>query len=247
MKTEYSHKVLIVDDEPPIIKAIRRILHPLGLGLYFAENGETALNKVRDVTPPFSIVIADQKMPGMPGTELLALVKRMSPDTVRYLMTGYSDMDTIVDAVNKGAIHRYIKKPWDLDRFVETVQQGLLRYESHLNLQNLILTAKKQNGKLYVLNRELMEKTRRDNQTLEELDREVSGMAGQLAPADTEPDFALHRIVESLVESISSLEERQANLDRLYTLALDQLVAAFEDQAMRNGFEMPDSIAGGRA
>lgn len=239
MKSGFPHKILIVDDEPPIIKAVARILHPLDIRLTPAPDGEAALEIIRASPTPFSVIISDQRMPGMMGTRLLGEAKTLSPKTVRILMTGYSRMDTIIDAINKGAVHRYITKPWDAEALLSTVRQGLEKFEVHLNLENLMATAKKQNAKLYALNRELMKKNKADHQILAELNREIAEMASRQESRGASFSFAPERIVKAITEDSASADNQQACLDHMYTTTVRRLAQELEDLALRNGFEMP--------
>lgn len=240
MKTEYRHKVLVVDDEPSVLKAIRRTLRPLDVEIDYSEDGNTALEKIKSSVNPYSLVITDQRMPGMRGTELLARSKEISPDTVRILITGYSSMDTIIDAVNKGAVHRYISKPWDLNEFLGTIKKGLGEYETIFNLQNLSSVAKAQNSQLYALNQQLREKTAIEKQKLAALDREINELKSLLGTAETKPDYSPDRLAQEIVSHMEATGNNTDDLDRVYTAASDHLLFLFNDLAMRNGFEMPE-------
>ena len=104
--------MLLVDDDAPTGKAIGRVLEREGLGYTFVDSAEEGIKVLENVEFPFSLILSDQRMPGMPGTEFLSRAKELAPDTIRYLITGYSEMDTIINAVNKGAVQHYISKPW---------------------------------------------------------------------------------------------------------------------------------------
>jgi putative two-component system response regulator len=98
-----------------------------GLDLLSAASGAEALKLFADNT--ISVIVTDNKMPGMPGTELLSRVRTISPDTVRILMTAHADLDTAIEAINMGEVYRFIVKPWDNDRFVKTVLEAGDRFE----------------------------------------------------------------------------------------------------------------------
>lgn len=102
-------KVLCVDDEEKLLKAIRRTLHKR-CDIYTAPGGVEGLQVMAE-EGPFDVVCSDMKMPGMNGAEFLREVRKQSPDSVRLLLTGFADLDTVVTAVNEGYIYRFIGKP----------------------------------------------------------------------------------------------------------------------------------------
>lgn len=237
METPYRHRILVADDEVVIGKAIHHTLKPLNVDMVFVKEGDAALEKLKTSVTPFSLVISDHQMPGMLGTELLEQAKQVAPDTVRFLITGYSNMDTIINAVNRGSVHRYIQKPWDMAAFLETVQQGLAIYEAFLENRRLFDLAKTQNAKLYALNRELVDAAREDAQQLRELDDEISRMDGNPG----EPDLSRAGIMAEMEEFANAGPEPPGELlNRLYGVVMDRLWEDVNDLAMRNGFDLPE-------
>jgi PAS domain S-box-containing protein len=157
-------KLLYVDDERPNLVAFRALLRDT-YQVLIAENGEEALRLLAGQDIP--LIVADQRMPGMTGTELLEKVAAEYPDTARMILTGYSDIDAVIDAVNSSHIYYYFKKPWNESevrltlanalesvmtrrqlieserRFRSTFEQAGLGI-AHLELQGLILRANEQ-------------------------------------------------------------------------------------------------------
>lgn len=148
--------VLCVDDEPNILKSMKRLLYKQDFQLLLAESGEKALALMQQ--QDVHLIVSDMKMPAMSGAELLEKVANTYPDCYRILLTGYSDMESTVYAVNKGKIHRYLQKPWNNEEIISAIDEGLeqvkLKYEN-INLNKLI---KKQNALLKGLNQNLEEK-----------------------------------------------------------------------------------------
>jgi serine/threonine-protein kinase len=103
-------RILFVDDEERIVTALRSIFR-VNYHVFTATNGPEALEIVRKFQP--HVVVSDQRMPEMLGVELLRRVKGMAPNTVRMLLTGYSDLAAIVGSINDGEVFRFISKPWD--------------------------------------------------------------------------------------------------------------------------------------
>ena len=104
-----TDKILFVDDEPQLLQSLKRQLRKR-FNVTTAEGGEEAL-KILKKEGPFAVIVADMRMPGMDGVQLLGLVKDAWPDTVRMMLTGNADQETAAEAVNKGQIFRFLNKP----------------------------------------------------------------------------------------------------------------------------------------
>jgi putative nucleotidyltransferase with HDIG domain len=102
-------RLLIVDDDENLLASLKRTLER-GYEVFTAVGGADALGAI-DALGPFTAIISDLKMPGMDGVELLSRVERLSPDTIRVLLTGYADLDAALDAVNQGHVFRILTKP----------------------------------------------------------------------------------------------------------------------------------------
>ncbi len=126
-----SH-ILLVDDEPMVLSSLSRLLED-DYNVHTANGGAQALEIVK--REPIKVVISDQRMPGMLGHEVLRQVKLISPNTVRMLLTGYSDLDAIISSVNAGEIFRYINKPWKADNLCNLVKLGIQIYDRISQLQ----------------------------------------------------------------------------------------------------------------
>lgn len=124
--------VLIVDDEPRIVKVLERVLNSF-YETYLAGSGDVALEIIR--SRRIHVIISDQQMPRMSGVELLAKVKIISPNTTRILLTGYSDLSAVMESVNRGEIFRYLKKPWHNRELIETVGQACEIAQSYYRIQ----------------------------------------------------------------------------------------------------------------
>jgi diguanylate cyclase (GGDEF)-like protein/PAS domain S-box-containing protein len=122
-----ARTLLVVDDEENVLHAIRRLLRNEGCQVLVATSGEEALELL--ASNDVGVILSDQRMPGMTGTELLQRVRKMHPNIVRIILSGYSDASTIADAINKGAVYKYISKPWDNAELVALVRKAFVRYE----------------------------------------------------------------------------------------------------------------------
>ena len=125
--------LLLVDDEPSILSALKRLLRREGYHILCAESAAQGLELL--ATHLVQVIISDQRMPGMTGTEFLGKVKDLYPDTVRLVLSGYSELNTLTEAINKGAIYRYLSKPWDDEKLKQEVTQAFRYYrEQRLHL-----------------------------------------------------------------------------------------------------------------
>jgi len=121
------HTILFVDDEENILKALVRLFRTEGHLLLTAATPNDGLKKINENL--VSLVVADHRMPEMTGVEFLRRVKEESPDTVRIMLTGHADVDVATEAINRGQIFRFIRKPWDEDEIKNIVKQALEHYE----------------------------------------------------------------------------------------------------------------------
>lgn len=239
----YRHRVLVVDDEAPTGKAIGRILDRLGLEFTYAASGEEAIAAMEGGQSPFSLIISDQRMPGMQGTEFLSRAKEISPDTIRYLITGYSEMDTIINAVNRGAVQHYISKPWDRDELVKAIRNGISLYEQHLDSEKLFALAKKQNAKLYELNLELVKQTKALETQRDKLNRDIDALKSQLSTDAADSDTDPAQVIDAICSWLEQ-EGRTGQFETLKSHTLSTLYDLFTDLALRNGLDMPEVNVG---
>ena len=108
-----TRTVLLVDDEENILSALKRLLRRDGYRILTAGGGAQGLELL--ASEPVDVIISDQRMPQMTGVEFLRQVKARYPDTVRMVLSGYTELQSITDAINEGAIYRFLTKPWDDD------------------------------------------------------------------------------------------------------------------------------------
>ncbi len=119
-----NYAVLFVDDEEGARENFSEGMHEL-LPVYTAASVEEAKAVIAEHGDEIAIVVSDQKMPGGNGTELLDALRRQRPDTIRFLTTAYTEIDDAIHAVNKGEIHRYIRKPWNMDELHKELSDAL--------------------------------------------------------------------------------------------------------------------------
>jgi response regulator RpfG family c-di-GMP phosphodiesterase len=138
LNKDFHGKILFVDDEANILKALRRLLADTECEVFIASSGVEGL-KILQENPDMGLVVSDQRMPVMTGVEFLAQARALAPDTVRILLTGYADIHAVVDAINKGGAYRYITKPWNDDELLQSLKAAMQHY--HLIQENKRLQA----------------------------------------------------------------------------------------------------------
>jgi CheY-like chemotaxis protein len=125
-----QRSILLVDDEPLILSALSRTLRREGYAIYTCSNpcDVPALLKEH----PIGLIISDQRMPQMSGTELLAQIKSDYPWTVRMVLSGYTDLDSVTQAINLGAIYKFLTKPWDDEALKREIRAAFARLDEQL-------------------------------------------------------------------------------------------------------------------
>lgn len=155
-KEKMNATILFVDDEKNILSSLNRLFRPIISKVLTAESGADALDILERES--VDIVISDMRMPEMDGAQFLEQVAHKWPKIIRILLTGYADITSTIDAINKGSIYRYISKPWEDNDIRLTVQhalQGKYLEEERIRLQKL---TESQNKELQDLNSNLEEK-----------------------------------------------------------------------------------------
>jgi signal transduction histidine kinase len=134
-------QLLIIDDEEEILKALKRQFRD-EYDVFVARNADDGYRIMTET--PIQVIISDQRMPGMNGSDFFSRVKTQFPDAVRLLLTGYADIQTVIDAINDGNIFRYVIKPWNPAELTTVVREAFTRY--NLVVQNRHLLEELQNA-----------------------------------------------------------------------------------------------------
>ncbi len=144
--TNKTGTVLFVDDEERILKALRRLFRPEQYRTFFASGGPAALDILN--AENVSVVITDLSMPGMDGFTLLDRVKAEYPDIIRIVMSGHSDTNTILNAINQGNLYRYIVKPFNEAELKITTKQAVELFNLQQDKRNLMHRLEEHNNLL---------------------------------------------------------------------------------------------------
>lgn len=140
-----NRSILYVDDEVDnltVFKSTFRREFTIHLAKSGAEGREILKNN------EIQVIITDQRMPEMTGIQFLESVNPAYPDCIRMILTGFSDVEAIIEAINKGKVYRYITKPWNKDELRQTINDALENYESRVRNKNLIEELKETNKQL---------------------------------------------------------------------------------------------------
>jgi len=121
-----AETILFVDDEENILNSVIRTFVDSEFSILTASDAAQALDHLKSQT--IAVLVTDNMMPGMNGMELLALTKKISPNTVKVMMTAYTDLPTVIEAINRVEVFRFIVKPWDNQELLTTVNEGVNRY-----------------------------------------------------------------------------------------------------------------------
>ncbi|TYO99656.1 response regulator receiver domain-containing protein [Geothermobacter ehrlichii] len=144
-------RILCVDDERNVLKALRRIFIDDDWEIFVAESATEGLEILRQ-EEEIQLVVSDYRMPGMNGVEFLGEVCRYWPDTIRIVLSGYADAASIVAAINEGQIYKFIPKPWNDDELKVTLQTALEHYFLQKKNRELMAQLRQTNSELEHIN-----------------------------------------------------------------------------------------------
>jgi len=146
-------RLLIVDDEEIVLVALRETLRQQGYAVATAQNAVQGLEILQQ--QQFAAVLSDQQMPMLTGLEFLAQARRIQPDASRILVTAVLNVGTVIDAINKAEIFRFLLKPWQREDLLRTIQEALERYQTLCRNRILLATTLAMNETLTKLTQSL--------------------------------------------------------------------------------------------
>ncbi|MGD8835586.1 MAG: response regulator [Desulfobacteraceae bacterium] len=205
MELKQAHTLLLVDDEKAITRALNRLFRKEGYNIMTAGSGAEGLDKLHQSERPVSMIISDQRMPEMNGAQFLEKAKEIHPEAIRYLLTGYSDLEAVIHAINGGEIHRYLTKPWNDEDLVLQVRQSLEHLELTLENRRLTALTMEQNTKLSELNKGLEQKVQERTKEVIEKNSALESINRMLE----ESFMGSIRLLVSLVEILNPLLGKQ--------------------------------------
>lgn len=223
--------ILCVDDEPNVLKALRRLLRGGPYDVITCESGAEALEILNHCSP--EVIISDQRMPGMTGTEFLAQVKDRHPESVRVVLSGYADAASILESINRGHIFRFLTKPWQDDDLREAIRQCVHQYDISLENRRLMEQIAEQNVELLVLNERLEEVVSLRTRSLRFAQDVLYRLPSPVVGVDATGTVVLVNDAASLGESIFSQAHvglsAQQSLPPQIALAVNQCLSGSQD------------------
>ncbi len=159
-----ARTILLVDDEENIISSLRRLLRRDGYQILTANGGSEALELL--ARHEVDVIVSDQRMPNMTGVEFLRRVKTIHPNTVRMVLSGYTELQSITDAINEGAIYKFLTKPWEDDLLRANIEEAF-RYKE------LADENRRLNSEIQVANKELAQSNAKLLGTLAEKEKRI--------------------------------------------------------------------------
>ena len=204
-------KILYVDDSDMNLTLFQASFEK-DFEILLAESGPEGLEIMRN--NEIAVIISDQRMPGMSGTELLEIVAKEFPDTVRFILTAFTDYDTVVESVNRGQIYGFFNKPFDADNVRQSVRKALELYELRSEKSNFIKQLEKANQELMGMDKA---RTRFLNSITTEIRSPLQKIMSALHMLKNKADS------KDLSELISFLDNSVSKLDS-FTKSTNQLV-----------------------
>lgn len=169
-KNAMKHTIMLVDDEEGNLRSMASMLLDK-YDLKLARDGQEALDSIQSMNHPedVSLIISDQRMPGLTGIQLFERLIPIVPDTIRIIITGYTDISTILESIDKAQIYKFIPKPYDPNELLLTVKRGIQSFDLKRELDRY--------------HRQLEEEVEEQGRLLEQRTRELEEKSTQLRDA----------------------------------------------------------------
>ncbi len=210
-------RILYIDDEP-----INLSLFSASFGhefeVFTADSGTAGL-EVLAREGEMAAVLADQRMPGQAGTDVLARVRELYPDTIRIMVTAYTDTEYLIEAINRGHVYQYVVKPWKEQELRFILAHSIKTYRLAKRNQELLGELEQANRRLRRLNAELEERVADRTQELSEANRQLQASYDQLAAAKALVDEQKRRLTAANAELAERVKELEAARRELRELA----------------------------
>lgn len=207
---ENKPRVLLVDDEANILRALKRVLHRDGYAIEIAGGGAEGIRKLEE--SEYAVIICDQKMPDISGAEVLAQSCRLRPDTYRITLTGYTDLESAQRSINEGNIHRFLTKPWDETTLREVVKQGVEAYTLVQDNRRLSALAEERRIELEQWNQALEAKVAERTRGIEARNRALAALRDRLQASLHDTVLLLVNLLDTADPDAASHSRRVADL-----------------------------------
>jgi response regulator RpfG family c-di-GMP phosphodiesterase len=178
LATAAANRVLVVDDEESMRELLQVILEQVGFSVVTVDGPPRAFEIIRD--KEFAVIISDYRMKPIDGLEFLKIVSHMQPRTSRLMVTGFADVQLMVDAINDGQVYRFMMKPFVRDELLGAVRDASQRYQDFCRAATLEMDVASMNEELKRVNASLAEQLAQDKEQKRELERLNHALQGNL-------------------------------------------------------------------
>lgn len=203
--------VLLVDDEKNILRALQRLLVDEDFPVFTASSGEEGLVMLGSGLN-IGLIVSDQRMPGMNGSEFLSLSRELVPDALRILLTGYSDMEATIDAINRGGAYRYVTKPWNDEELLQTIREALKSCVLIRENKRLTEIVRQQNAELKEWNGRLKTRVLQRTSEIREKNQELHGKNQRLGKIYQDMIVAFSGLIELFSKDLRNHSSNVAEL-----------------------------------
>ena len=250
--------ILLVDDEKDNLQALQRLLRG-HFDVTVTHSPIEALQLISGQT--FNVIVSDQRMPSMSGVELLEKAKKLSPHSTRILLTGYTDIESVIDSINRGHIYRYIAKPWDPEELKITLKQANESFRMRQELEEKNKTLEKTLSELSLLDKakarflslvshELNTPLTVLQSFMSLLSQSQAELSNDLQKSVSALSRAVHRFSEIVnevltytkIESSGSLKLSKVSIDSCLKKLLADLSQSFESKKLSLSFENSNPV-----
>ncbi|MBN2261574.1 MAG: hybrid sensor histidine kinase/response regulator [Prolixibacteraceae bacterium] len=202
--------LLVIDDEPEIVKALSRQFRRT-YNVFSSTNAEEAFHILEN--EHIQVVISDQRMPGMNGVEFFERIKHKYPDALKLILTGYSDIEAVIGAINEGQVFRYVTKPWNPEELNIIIKEAFEKHELITNNRKLMQQLQDANETLEHKVQERTKELEKANQKLIELNSEKNRYIGMVAHDLRNPIGVAESFSALLIEDLHVIDK---NTEREY-------------------------------
>ena len=216
-----KHGLLIVDDEVEILNSLRRIFRRQW-HVFTADNAQNALEIVKNSS--IAVVISDQRMPQMTGTEFLTQLKKVYPEIVTLLITGYADIQAVIDAINHGKVYRYITKPCDPRSLSAIIEQAMEKYALRQQNKELLLQLQKINAELEEKVAQRTQELQKANEHLQYLNKIKNEFLGMAAHDLRSPLSGVLSMSGILAESVEVPANKRVKWAKLMKISCENML-----------------------
>jgi putative nucleotidyltransferase with HDIG domain len=168
-------RVLFVDDEENIINSLRRLFHDEDFETLTATSGAEGIEILKN-NDNIGLIVSDQRMPGLSGVDFLEQARKITPEAIRIVLTGYADIEAAMGAINRGGAYRYLSKPWDDDNLVQNIREAVDLFTLKQENSRLTEIVKEQNKTLAEWNSRLKSRVIEQNREIVERNEKLSSL-----------------------------------------------------------------------